>query len=108
MKLRKLLLWTILFDFALYSTWVMWNVGYIGIWEAGFTSSASLQILLDLCISCSLICVWIYQDAQARQVNPWPWMLATLAAGSLSPLLYLLVREYSQERESKSPYAPAV
>lgn len=97
MKLRKIVLWVLLMDFALFSTWVMWDVGYLGIWQAGFTSAASLQILLDLVIACLLIMVWMYGDARARGVNPWPWIVATLLAGSLAPLAYLLVRVYAGE-----------
>ena len=93
MKIRKLLLWFVLVDFALFSTWVMWKVGYLGIWEAGFASAGSLQILCDLVISLSLVMVWLVQDARSRGMNPWPWLVATLAAGSLAPLLYLIVRE---------------
>lgn len=93
MNMKKLLLWFVLIDFALFSGWVMWKVGYIGIWQAGFASLGSLQVLLDLVICASLICAWIFNDARQRGANPWPWMIATLFAGSLAPLLYLIVRE---------------
>jgi len=108
MKLRKLLLWTILIDFALYSTWAMWDVGYLGIWEAGFASSGALQILLDLTIACCLIGSWIFQDARARQVNPWPWLVATVFIGTLAPLTYLLLREYSKRLTPKAEFVTAL
>ncbi len=97
MTLRKTLLWIILTSFASYSTWVMWQVGYFGIWQAGFTDIAALQILLDLAIGCFLICCWIKGDAESRGMNPYPWMIATLATGTLAPLLYLLIREYRRD-----------
>jgi len=97
MNLRKLLLWFIFIDFAVFSTWVLWHEGYMGIWQAGFASPASLQILLDLAICCFLICSWIKRDAEVRGVNPYPWILATLMTGSLAPLVYLIVREYQKE-----------
>jgi len=97
MNVKKLLLWMVLVDFALYSTWVLWDVGYLGIWAAGFQSAASLQILLDLVICAGLFCVWMVADARQRGVNPWPWVVATLALGSLVPLTYLLVREYASQ-----------
>jgi hypothetical protein len=96
-KLRQLALWFILIDFAAFSTWVLWQHGYLGIWQAGFTSPASLQILLDLAICCFLICSWIKADAQSRGINPYPWMVATFASGSLAPLVYLIVREYQKD-----------
>lgn len=98
MTLRKILLWTLLIDFGLFSTWVMWEVGYLGIWQAGLASMGSLQVLVDLVIACTLIMVWIHGDARARGVNPWPWIIATLFVGSLAPLLYLLLREYGRAR----------
>lgn len=102
MTLRKILLWTLLIDFALFSTWVMWDVGYLGIWQAGLASKGALQVLIDLVIACTLIMFWIHGDARARGVNPWPWMIATVLAGSLAPLTYLLVREYSANRQPRA------
>ncbi len=94
MTLRKALLWILFVDFAVFSTWVLWDTGYLGIWLAGMASPASAQILLDLVISCLLISVWIKGDAEQRGINPWPWMIAIGFTGSLATLVYLLVREY--------------
>lgn len=103
-KRRKILLWFVLIDFAIYSTWVMWDVGYFGIWQAGLTSTAALQILLDLAICCFIICSWMIGDARARGINPYPWVAATFLTGSLAPLVYLLVREYqNNEMNSEIP-----
>lgn len=107
MTLRKFLLWFLLIDFALFSAWVMWEVGYLGIWQAGFTSPGSMQILADLGVACLLIMSWIFADARARGLNPWPWMVATLAIGSLAPLLYLLIREYSNVRQRRDTLVSA-
>lgn len=95
---RKYLLWVLLLGFTAFSTWVMWDVGYFGIWHAGFESSGSLQILIDLAIGCFLICSWIIGDARARGINPVPWIVATLAMGTIAPLAYLLIREYQLSR----------
>jgi len=102
MTLRKTILWVILISFAIYSTWVMWERGYLGIWEAGFINSASFQILLDLAIACFLICCWIHGDARARGISPYPWMIATFATGTLAPLVYLLIREYQPKPVSRA------
>lgn len=95
MKSRKFLLWIVLVDFALFTLWVMWQVGYLGIWQAALSSPGSVQVLFDLAISAGLVCVWIVADARQRGVVAWPWILATLVLGSLSLLAYLLVRESS-------------
>jgi len=93
MKAGKWLLWLVLVDFSLLTLWAMWEVGYLGIWQAGFSSPGGMQILADLTVCCGLIALWIWNDAKQRGVNPWPWIVATIFVGSLSPLVYLLVRE---------------
>lgn len=102
MSLRKFLLWIILLAFSAYSTWAMWQLGYFGIWAAGFTSPGSLQILLDLVVCCILITSWLKKDAEARGLNPYPWIIATFASGSIAPLIYLLHREYAKTDPSRS------
>lgn len=93
MKKLKVSLVIVLIGFGGFSTWVMWQVGYSGIWLAGFDSLGSMQILMDLAIACTLICFWIYRDAKSRGANPYPWMLGTFLGGSLAPLLYFFFRE---------------
>lgn len=104
MTTRKFLLWFLLLTFCAYSSWAMWQLGYFGIWAAGFTSPGSLQILLDLVVCCILITSWLKKDAESRGINPYPWILATFATGSIAPLIYLLVREYAKKDQS----APAL
>ncbi|MEE2730629.1 MAG: DUF2834 domain-containing protein [Pseudomonadota bacterium] len=102
---KKWVLWMLLIDFGLFSGWVMWQVGYWGIWQAGLASPGAMQILLDLVIAGGLICCWIVLDARQRGVNPWPWVLVTFAVGSIAPLVYLLWREYSPQ--PRKPVDPA-
>ncbi len=101
---KKWVLWIVLIDFAAFSSWVMWKVGYFGIWEAGFASPGALQILIDLVIAGGLICTWIVMDARKRGVNPWPWVVVTFMVGSLAPLAYLLWREYSPQQKEQSDH----
>jgi len=79
----------VLFD--AYTFYAMYEVGYFGIWAAGFANAGSLQLLLDLVIACGLISSWMVVDARAKGRNPWPYVAITLAAGSFGPLLYLLL-----------------
>ncbi|MFT7184808.1 MAG: hypothetical protein ACI84K_000174 [Pseudohongiellaceae bacterium] len=96
MNIKKIGLWVILISFSLFSSWTMWQIGYVGIWQAGIASSGSLQILLDLAISCLIICSWINVDARSRNINPYPWFVAVLTSGSLAILVYLIIREYQK------------
>jgi hypothetical protein len=93
MNVRKMLLWFVLVDFAALTTWSLWQVGYVGIWQAGLASPGALQVLADLGISVGLVCTWMIADARRRGVVAWPWVTATLLLGSLAPLLYLIRRE---------------
>ena len=86
----KAILIAIFVLFDVYTCYAMYEVGYFGIWAAGFTNAGSLQLLLDLVIACGLISSWIVMDARANGRNPWPYLVITLAAGSFGPLLYLL------------------
>ena len=103
---KKWILGMVLLDFALFSTWVMWEVGYFGIWQAGMASPGAWQILIDLVIAGGLICSWMVVDARKHGWNPWPWVAATFALGTLVPLVYLLRREFAQEADHDRNGAP--
>ena len=83
--------------FGAYTLYAIAQVGYFGIWAAGFSSSGALQVLLDLVIACLLISSWMVNDARATGRNPWPYVLITLAAGSFGPLFYLLLAGRNSE-----------
>ncbi|KZX76386.1 hypothetical protein A3715_12845 [Oleiphilus sp. HI0009] len=97
-SIRKPFLWITLTSFSVFSIWVMLQVGYFGVWEAGFVSSGSLQILLDLVIGCFLICSWMISDAKARGINPMPWVIAVCTTGTIAALAYLLAPEYQLDQ----------
>ena len=77
----------------------LWVDGLRGIFGSITSSWGSLQIYVDLVIALAWIMVWVYRDARAQGRNPWPWLVATLAVGVFSPLVYLLVRD-STENET--------
>jgi hypothetical protein len=90
MPALKTLLWPVALAFAAFSTWVLWQLGYFGIWQGGFANLGSTQITFDLIIACTLLVGYIARDCRARGQAWWPWALLTLVAGSLGPLAYLL------------------
>lgn len=91
--MRTLILLAVLLAFGAYSAYAMSQVGYLGIWQAGFANPGALQVLLDLVIVCVLASAWMLVDARARGIAAWPFVLITLAAGSFGPLLYLVYRD---------------
>ncbi len=77
--------------FGLFSAYVMWEVGYLGIWRAGMGSLGAWQVLVDLVVMSCIALGFIWRDAQRTGRTVWPFALVTLAAGSFGPLLYLLL-----------------
>lgn len=94
MNPTTLLLGLVLAAFGALSGYAMLEHGYLGIWQAGLTSSASLQLLVDLVIVCVLAMAWMVADARRLGLTVWPFLALTLAAGSFGPLLYLLLRQW--------------
>lgn len=97
MNLRISLLTLLLVLFGGFSTWVLLQEGYFGIWAAGFTSPGALQILLDLVVACLVFCSWMLADARSRGINPVPWLVAIATTGSIAILIYLLNREWRKK-----------
>jgi hypothetical protein len=71
----------------------LWQHGYWGIIAPHFQSSGGAQVFVDLVIALGLFLVWMWRDAKAASRNPWPWLVLTLLAGSIGPLIYLLARK---------------
>jgi hypothetical protein len=66
------------------------QVGYVGLFAAQLGSAAGMQVLADLAIALALAMAWMVADARRTGRNPWPWVVATLLAGSFGPIGYLL------------------
>ena len=88
--MKRAFLVVILISFSVLSAIALWRHGYWGIVEPHFKSFGGAQVFADLVIALGLFLVWMWRDARATGRNPWPWLILTLAAGSIGPLLYLL------------------
>ena len=72
------------------------DVGLRGIFAAVTRDAGAVQVFVDLAIACGLACIWMFFDGRRRELNPWPFIVLTLLAGSFGPLLYLLRREWNR------------
>lgn len=90
MHLPRPILLAILLPFALYSSYVLIEVGYLGLLQSHM-HLAGYQVFIDLVIVCVLAMVWMWRDAAATGRTVWPYLLITLVLGSIGPLLYLLL-----------------
>jgi len=100
MNTRVIALTTALAAFGGYSLWLLFEVGYVAIWQAGIASTAAFQILADLIIACLIIGTWMITDARKRGVVVWPWIIGVFATGTIAILAYLLVRECAKKSRS--------
>ena len=93
MSVRLIALLGVIAGFGALSAAALLDVGYLGILAPHFESWGAGQVLADLVIACALGCLWVVADSRERGLNPWPFVLATLFAGSFGLLFYLLTRE---------------
>jgi len=86
------LLSVVLADFLALTSYVLWLYGPIG-WIAPL-AEGPLTVLLtfDLVIGLGIATTWMFTDARARGVNPWPYLALTATTGSAGPLLYVINR----------------
>lgn len=92
MNWKKVLLASVLADFMALTAWAVYDVGYVGFFETVLSTSAGIVCAVDLVIALSLITVWMVRDAREHGVSPVPYVILTVALGSVGPLLYLLRR----------------
>lgn len=89
--MRRIVLIVTLLAFLVLTTIAVLQHGFLGIFAQQFQSFGGAQVLVDLVIALSLFLVWMWKDAKAAGRNPLPWLLLTLATGSIGALIYLLV-----------------
>ena len=86
----------VLFDFAALSAYAVYQYGYLGVIQRLTADSATMMASVDLVIALSLVVGWMWRDARARGASVLPYVLLTLAFGSVGPLLYLIRRETAE------------
>ena len=88
----KILIAFVLADFTMLTVYALNQFGLIGLFDAVFANAATITAFADLVIALSLAMIWMWQDARKRGVSALPYCAVTLVAGSVGPLLYLLLR----------------
>jgi hypothetical protein len=82
--------------------------GYVGFFQMVLANFAGFTAFLDLAIALLLILIWMGVDARERKVSAIPYIVITLALGSVGPLLYLIRRGGDRTEASASIAARAV
>jgi hypothetical protein len=88
--MNKPLLILVFVPFGAFTAAAVWHDGLFGIFASIVHSYGSMQIFADLVIALSLVMAWMWRDAKNTGRNIWPWIIATLVAGSFGPLLYFI------------------
>ena len=92
MNAKQIGLSVLLADFLALNAYAAYQYGYVGVFEMMTANAATIAGFVDLVIALSLIIAWMVRDARARGVSPVPYVLLTLALGSVGPLVYLIRR----------------
>ena len=79
--------------------------GYIGFFRMVLANFAGVTAFVDLAIALVLIIVWMGDDAHQRNVTAIPYLVLTLALGSVGPLLYL-IRRFGDRTEPATSVTP--
>ena len=81
--------------------------GYIGFFRMVLENFAGVTAFVDLAIALVLILVWMGDDARQRNVSAIPYLVLTIALGSIGPLLYL-IRRFADRADRAAAVAPQV
>lgn len=82
----------ILAVFTAYSLWVIAGHGFTGLLSLVGSEPWAMQLLLDLVLACSFGIGWMRSDAKRHGLASWPFIVATLLAGSIGLLGYVAWR----------------
>jgi hypothetical protein len=92
MNRKQLALSAVVIAFVAQEAYAIYLYGYLGFFRMMFANFATITAMVDLIIALTLVLVWMGDDAEQRKVSALPYLLITLALGSVGPLLYLVRR----------------
>jgi len=94
MNAKQVALEVALIGFTALTAYAVYQHGYVNFFEEMLTTSlVTITSFVDLSIALGLILLWLWQDARERNISPLPYVILTVALGSVGPLLYLIRRE---------------
>jgi hypothetical protein len=102
MNFKLIGLAVVLAAFLTETAFALFEVGYVGFFEAANANWATRLLMFDLVIALTLILNWMAPDARERGLRFWPWLLVTLTFGAAGPLGYLIRRELAGSKRSEA------
>jgi hypothetical protein len=95
MNTRQIVLAIVALDFLALTVYVVETFGYVGMFADLLSSWPGILTAVDLTIALFMIMGWMLVDARKHGLKVVPYLVATLAFGSLGPLAYLIRREWA-------------
>lgn len=95
----------VLLAFTAWSTVIVAPEGASGLFVLLRDQPWGRQVFVDLCIALTVSWTWLWPEARARGINPWPYFLATPLVGSIAVLGFLVHRELVLRRAGGSRLA---
>ena len=92
MNVKQIGIGILLADFVALTAYAIWQHGYIAFFDLHAMNAVTLQVFIDLVIALSMVSLWMWRDARARDTSAIPYLVLTLFLGSIGPLLYLFRR----------------
>jgi hypothetical protein len=89
-----------LVTFSVFTTIVVARHGYTGFILLALREPWGLQMLVDLTLALVLFTGWMLADARKHAIASWPYVVATLALGSIGALSYIVHRELARRRRA--------
>lgn len=80
--------------FVTFTVAVIAEYGLIGFLEAALANRAVTQVTIDLVFSIIIALGFIRIDARRRGLPFWPYVVATIASGSIGLIAYLIHRAW--------------
>ena len=100
MNARLVLLIAVLVAFSAHTLAVVAQNGYTGFLALAWADAWGGQMLVDLAIALVLFASWLVEDARARGIAAWPYLLLIGATGSIGALAYLTHRTLREVRRA--------
>jgi hypothetical protein len=98
MNTRQIVLALVALDFLALTAFVVAQHGYVGLFAELLSSWPGILATVDLTIALVLVMGWMLVDARKHGLAVLPYLVVTVAFGSLGPLAYLLRREWAARR----------
>jgi hypothetical protein len=96
--MRLAVLLVVFVSFTAWTLTIVAGQGFAGLFSLLGREPWAAQLLVDLSLSLLVAWSWLRHDARARGIAAWPYLVATVAVGSVAVLAYLIHRELAGRR----------